>query len=70
MIVSGLATAAQHSLVDALHRSPSFLGVLTSLLGAGSIAAGLVSGPLIKRIGERRLAVCGLSTARWGTCCG
>jgi MFS family permease len=60
MAISGVATAAQYSLIDALHRPPSFLGVLTGLLGGGSIVASLVSGRLIKRIGERRLAVLGL----------
>ncbi|HEV7651085.1 MAG TPA: MFS transporter [Actinophytocola sp.] len=60
MVVAGFATPAQYSLVDALHRPPGFLGVLTGLLGAGSIVAGLVSGPLITRIGERRLAWLGL----------
>lgn len=60
MVLAGFATPAQYSLVDALHHPPGFLGVLTGLLGAGSIVAGLVSGPLIKRIGEQRLAVLGL----------
>jgi len=60
MAVSGVASPASYSLIDGLHRAPSFLGVLTSLLGAGSIIAGLTSGPMIRRIGERRLAVIGL----------
>ena len=66
MAVAGFATPAQYSLVDALHRPPGFLGVLTGLLGAGSIVAGLVSGPLITRIGERRLAVLGLVNGALG----
>jgi hypothetical protein len=37
MAVSGFTVAAQYALVDALHRPPTFLGVPTSLLGAGSI---------------------------------
>jgi MFS family permease len=60
MIITGFGVAAQYSLVDALHRPPSFLGVLTGALGAGSIIASLTSGSLIKRIGERRLALLGL----------
>src|SRR3954470_6377148 len=66
MVVAGFATPAQYSLVDALHRSPGYLGVLTGLLGAGSIVAGLVSGPLITRIGERWLAVLGLANGALG----
>jgi len=66
MIVAGFATPAQYSLIDALHRPPGYLGVLTGLLGAGSIVAGLVSGPLITRIGERWLAVLGLGNGVLG----
>ncbi|MEW1859300.1 MULTISPECIES: MFS transporter [unclassified Streptomyces] len=58
--MSGVAVAAQYSLVSALHRSPGFLGVLSALLGAGSIAGGLLAGPLIRRVGERRLILLGV----------
>jgi MFS family permease len=57
---SGVAVAAQYALVDALSRPPAFLGVLTSLLGAGSILAGLTSGRLLHRADERRLVLFGL----------
>jgi Na+/melibiose symporter-like transporter len=60
MFISGVATPAQYSLVDALNRSPSFLGVLSGALGAGSIIASLSSGVVIRRIGERRLVAMGL----------
>lgn len=60
MIFSGLAFAAQFALLDAVHRDPSFFGVLTTLLGAGSITAGLLSGRMINRYGERVLALLGL----------
>jgi MFS family permease len=66
MAVSGVASPAVYSLVDGLHRSPSFLGVLTSLLGAGSIIASLTSGPMIRRVGERRLAILGLLNGTLG----
>lgn len=36
---------------------PSFLGVLNAALGAGSIAASLLSGRLLARMGERRLVL-------------
>jgi len=61
MAVSGVAVAAQYGLVDALHRPPAFLGVLTGALGAGSIIGGLTSGRVIGLIGETGLAVAGLA---------
>ncbi len=60
MFISGMEVAAPYSLVSALHRPPSFLGVLTAVLGAGSIIASLTSSRLIARIGEYRLALWGL----------
>jgi MFS family permease len=60
MAVSGVGVAAQYSLVTAIGESPAFLGVLSAALGAGSIAAALLSGRLIQRVGERRLALAGL----------
>lgn len=60
MAVSGVGVAAQYSLVSAVGERPAFLGVLSALLGAGSIAAALCSGRLVTTIGERGLAVAGL----------
>lgn len=60
MFISGMEVAAPYSLVSALHRSPSFLGVLTAVLGAGSIVASLTSSRLIGRLGEHRLVLLGL----------
>jgi hypothetical protein len=60
MAVSGVGVAAQYSLVSDLGRRPAFLGVLTALLGAGSIVAALSSGRVLARVGERGLAVAGL----------
>jgi MFS family permease len=67
MLISGVASAAQYSLVDGLHRPPTFLGVLVGALGAGSILAGLTSAPLIGRIGEHRLALLGLLNGGLGS---
>ena len=61
MALSGVGVAAQYSLVAGLGQRPAFLGVLTAALGAGSIAAALVSGRLVARVGERRVAVAGLA---------
>jgi MFS family permease len=60
MAISGLAVAAQYALLDELGRSAAFLGVLTSLLGAGSIAAGLLCGRILRRRDESRLALYGV----------
>jgi hypothetical protein len=57
--ISGLGVAAQYSLVQALREPPSFLGVLSAALGAGSIVSSLTSAPLLRRVGESWLAVIG-----------
>lgn len=67
MAASGLVVAAQYSLVSALGEPPSFLGVLSAALGAGSIAASLLSGPLLSRVGERGLVLCGLGNYALGS---
>lgn len=60
MFASGLSSGAQYSLVTAVHQRPPFLAVFTAVLGAGSIVAGLVSAPVIRRAGERFLEIAGL----------
>lgn len=67
MAVSGVLVAAQFDLVAALHRPPSFLGVLTGVLGAGSILAGLVSGRVIARLGEAGVVGVALVAAALGS---
>jgi Na+/melibiose symporter-like transporter len=57
---SGVLVAAQYSLVQAIGEPPAFLGVLSACLGAGSIVASLVSGPLLRRVGEGWLALFGM----------
>ena len=44
-----------------LHRSPPFLGVLTSLQGAGALAGGALAAPVMRRVGERALVAAGLA---------
>lgn len=66
MALSGVLVAAPYGLVTALHRPPSFLGVLTAALGAGSIVAGLASGRLIARFGELTVVLIGLVNAGIG----
>ncbi|MHB1593292.1 MAG: MFS transporter [Streptosporangiaceae bacterium] len=67
MSFSAVLVAAQYSLVQGVGEPPSFLGVFSASLGAGSIAASLTSGRLLRqsgerrRSGERRLAVLGMA---------
>ena len=60
MVSSGLGSAAIYAVVvDALHRPAAFTGVLSSVQGAASIAGGLVTGRLLGRWGETRVAAVG-----------
>jgi MFS family permease len=44
-----------------LHRSPAFLGVLTSLQGVGALAGGALAARVMRRVGERALVAGGLA---------
>jgi hypothetical protein len=61
MSFSAVLVAAQYSLVQGVGEPPSFLGVFSAALGAGSIAASAVSGRLLRAAGERWLAVLGMA---------
>ncbi|RAJ68877.1 MFS transporter [Streptomyces sp. Amel2xB2] len=62
LAASGLSSTATYALVDSgLHRSPTFAAVLTTAQGAGSMAAGLTAGALLRRMPEHRLAAAGLA---------
>jgi hypothetical protein len=67
MSFSALLVAAQYSLVQGVGEPPSFLGVFSAGLGAGSIAASLVSGRLLRSVGERWLAVLGMANFALGS---
>ncbi|OPC84482.1 hypothetical protein B4N89_29320 [Embleya scabrispora] len=61
MVVSGISGGAIYAVVDeGLGRSPEFAGVLYMAQGAGSVAAGLAAGALIRRLGAKGFAVLGL----------
>jgi MFS family permease len=45
---------------DGLHRPPSFIGVLMTFQGVGSVVGGLTASMLLRRIGDVRLAGAGL----------
>jgi hypothetical protein len=60
MSFSAVLVAAQYSLVQGVGEPPSFLGVFSAGLGAGSIVASMVSGRMLRSAGERWLAVLGM----------
>ncbi|MDG9715128.1 MFS transporter [Streptomyces sp. DH24] len=60
MLCAGLGGALVYAVVDALGRSPAFAGVLYAAQGAGSVVVGLVSGPAMRRLGERRFGALGI----------
>jgi MFS family permease len=49
-----------------LHRSPPFLGVLTTVQGAGALAGGALAAPVMRRAGERALVAAGLVACAGG----
>ncbi|MEV0225108.1 MFS transporter [Streptomyces sp. NPDC050704] len=61
MLFSGLNGAAIYAVAEGLGRSPAYVGVLYVAQGAGSVAIGLAAGPLLRRLGERRFAGCGIA---------
>jgi MFS family permease len=67
MFLGGLNGAVIYAVVDAgLHRSPAFAGALYAVQGAGSIAVGLVAGPLMRRVPERWFAAGGIGVFATG----
>jgi MFS family permease len=66
MSFSAVLVAAQYSLVQGVGEPPSFLGVFSAALGAGSIVASMVSGRLLRFAGERWLAVLGMANFALG----
>ncbi|MFD3728684.1 MFS transporter [Streptomyces sp. NPDC058671] len=62
MLLAGVNGAAVHAVVDrGLGLSPAYAGVLYAVQGAGSVLAGLVTGPLLRRRPELALAAAGLA---------
>lgn len=61
MLCAGLNGALVYAVVDALGHSPAYAGVLYAVQGAGSVLVGLLSGPALRRLGERRFAAYGIA---------
>jgi MFS family permease len=59
--VTGLFETVGFAVIDqGLHRSPSFLGVLDTVQGAGAVLGGLVAARVLRRLGEARTVGVGL----------
>lgn len=62
LLVTGFTQTIFFAVVDeGLHRSTAFIGVLSSVQGAGAIAAGLSAGVLSRWVGELRVVVIGIA---------
>ncbi len=54
-LMVGMTEVAIFALIDrGLHRPPTFLGIISSIQGLGSVAAGLAVGAAMRRVGELR----------------
>ncbi|MFE5888472.1 MFS transporter [Streptomyces sp. NPDC056462] len=61
MLFAGLSGSTIYAVIDGLGHDPAYAGVLYAVQGAGSVAIGLLSGPLLRRLGERRFAAYGIA---------
>ncbi|MDO0915879.1 MFS transporter [Streptomyces sp. DT2A-34] len=61
MLFAGLNGAMIYAVIDGLGHAPAYAGVLYAVQGAGSVAIGLLSGPALRRLGERRFAAYGIA---------
>ncbi|MFC9847653.1 MFS transporter [Streptomyces sp. NPDC060223] len=61
MFFAGLNGATVYAVTEGLGHSPTYVGLLYAVQGAGSVTAGLAAGPLLRRLGERRFAGYGIA---------
>ncbi|MEU1102168.1 MFS transporter [Streptomyces tibetensis] len=61
MLCAGLNGALVYAVVDDLGHSPAYTGVLYAVQGAGSVAAGLLCGPALRRLGTKCFAASGIA---------
>ncbi|GAT80554.1 membrane protein [Streptomyces sp. F-3] len=66
MLFAGLNGALAYALVDFLGHAPAYAGVLYAAQGVGSAAIGLASGAVLRRLGSRRFAACGIALTAVG----
>ncbi|MFF3381027.1 MFS transporter [Streptomyces sp. NPDC002680] len=67
MLLSGLSSATLYAVIEGLGHSPAYAGPLYVLQGVGSVTVGLASGPLLRRLGERRFAAYGIALTATAT---
>jgi MFS family permease len=61
MIVIGFSETLLFALTSALHHPPSFIGVLGTVQGVGSVVGGLTASKLLRRLGDLRTAGVGVA---------
>ncbi|MEU8627474.1 MFS transporter [Streptomyces sp. NPDC048669] len=62
MLCAGLNGATLYAVVDrTLGHSPAYAGVLSAVQGVGSVAIGLLAGPLLRRLPERVFTAAGIA---------
>ncbi|MEW2619789.1 MFS transporter [Streptomyces sp. NPDC048106] len=61
LLITSLASATLYAVIDRLGHSPAYAGVLYAFQGAGSVAVGLLTGPALRRLGERWFAAAGIA---------
>lgn len=61
MFLTGIGSALLYAVIESLGHSPTYAGPLYVLQGLGSVLVGLTSGPLLRRLGERRFAAYGIA---------
>ncbi|GAA0600329.1 MFS transporter [Streptomyces crystallinus] len=69
MLCAGLNGAAIYAVVDdRLGHSAAYVGVLYAVQGAGSVASGLLAGPLLRRLPAHRYAAAGIAVFAVSVC--
>ncbi|MEV6550149.1 MFS transporter [Streptomyces sp. NPDC051597] len=69
MLCAGLNGAAVYAVTDErLGHSPTFVGVLYTVQGVGSVASGLLAGPLLRRLPAHRYAAAGIAVFAVSVC--
>jgi len=69
LLVAGFSETLLFAITHAMHRSPAFIGVVSTFQGVGAIAGGVTASRLLRRLGEVRLAGLGLALFGIGDCC-
>ena len=61
ILVLGFTESSIYALLDAFDKPPTFVSVIVSVQGVGSVAGGLASSAIVRRIGEVASCVAGLA---------